>query len=64
MFIGNVRGENLGRRVVELHYEAYEPLALNAFGIIAAEAGAAVAGRGRRDPAPGRPRSASATRAS
>ncbi len=31
VFIGNVRGENLGRRVVELHYEAYEPLALNAF---------------------------------
>ena len=41
VFIGNVRGENLGRRVVDLHYEAYEPLALNAFGIIAAEAGAA-----------------------
>lgn len=38
VFIGNVRGENLGRQVVELHYEAYEPLALNAFGIIAAEA--------------------------
>ena len=41
VFIGNVRGENLGRRVVDLHYEAYEPLALNAFGIIAAEAAAA-----------------------
>ena len=40
VFIGNVRGENLGRRVVELHYEAYEPLALNAFAIIAAEASA------------------------
>jgi len=39
VFIGNVRGENLGRRVIELQYEAYEPLALNAFGIIAAEAG-------------------------
>ena len=39
VFIGNVRGENRGRRVVELHYEAYEALALNAFGIIAAEAG-------------------------
>jgi molybdopterin synthase catalytic subunit len=38
VFIGNVRGENLGRRVVDLHYEAYEPLAINAFGIIAAEA--------------------------
>ena len=41
VFIGNVRGENLGRRVVELEYEAYEPLAINAFGIIAAEAGEA-----------------------
>jgi molybdopterin synthase catalytic subunit len=39
VFIGNVRGEHLGRRVVELEYEAYEPLALKAFGIIAAEAG-------------------------
>jgi molybdopterin synthase catalytic subunit len=39
VFIGFVRGENLGRRVVQLHYEAYEPLALRAFGIIAAEAG-------------------------
>jgi molybdopterin synthase catalytic subunit len=28
VFIGNVRGENLGRRVIALHYEAYEPLAL------------------------------------
>jgi molybdopterin synthase catalytic subunit len=37
VFIGNVRGENLGRRVAELHYEAYEPLAVHAFGIIAAE---------------------------
>jgi molybdopterin synthase catalytic subunit len=41
VFIGNVRGENLGRRVVELHYEAYVPLALNTFGTIAAEAGEA-----------------------
>ena len=41
VFIGNVRGENLGRRVVDLHYEAYEPLALNTFSLIAAEAGAA-----------------------
>ena len=41
VFVGNVRGENLGRRVVELHYEAYEALALNVFGIIAAEAGEA-----------------------
>ena len=52
VFIGNVRGENRGRRVVELHYEAYEALALNAFGIIAAEArtwwpGASVAIRHR-----------------
>jgi len=38
VFIGNVRGENLGRRVAGLHYEVYEPLALHAFGIIAAEA--------------------------
>jgi molybdopterin synthase catalytic subunit len=38
VFIGNVRGENRGRRVVELYYEAYEALALNAFGTIAAEA--------------------------
>jgi molybdopterin synthase catalytic subunit len=41
VFIGNVRGENAGRRVVELQYEAYEPLALKAFAIIAAEAGEA-----------------------
>ena len=46
VFIGSVRGENLGRRVVELHYEAYEPLALSAFGIIAAEAGEAWPGVG------------------
>ena len=38
VFIGNVRGENLGRRVAGLHYEAYESLAVNAFRIIAAEA--------------------------
>jgi len=37
VFVGNVRGENLGRRVAELHYEAYEPLAVNVFGIISAE---------------------------
>ena len=41
VFIGNVRGENLGRRVVELHYEAYVPLALSTFGTIAAEVGEA-----------------------
>jgi molybdopterin synthase catalytic subunit len=38
VFVGNVRGDNLGRRVVELHYEAYEALAIGTFGIIAAEA--------------------------
>jgi len=38
VFIGNVRGENLGRRVAGLYYEAYEPLALSVFGIITAEA--------------------------
>ena len=36
-FLGIVRGENLGRRVVELEYEAYEPLAIKAFEIISAE---------------------------
>jgi molybdopterin synthase catalytic subunit len=36
-----VRGENLGRRVTELHYEAYDALAISAFEAIAAEAGAA-----------------------
>jgi molybdopterin synthase catalytic subunit len=41
VFIGNVRGENLGRRVLELQYEAYEALAIHAFGLIAAEAGEA-----------------------
>jgi molybdopterin synthase catalytic subunit len=33
-FVGLVRGENLGRRVRFLEYEAYEPLALRAFGRI------------------------------
>jgi molybdopterin synthase catalytic subunit len=37
VFLGRVRAENLGRRVVALHYEAYEPLAVHAFGIIAGE---------------------------
>jgi molybdopterin synthase catalytic subunit len=37
VFIGIVRGENAGRRVIDLHYEAYEPLALKAFGIVADE---------------------------
>jgi molybdopterin synthase catalytic subunit len=36
-FLGTVRGENLGRRVLELEYQAYEPLAVRAFEIIAAE---------------------------
>jgi molybdopterin synthase catalytic subunit len=38
VFVGNVRGENRGRRVLALHYEAYEPLAVTAFGLIADEA--------------------------
>jgi molybdopterin synthase catalytic subunit len=41
VFIGTVRGENRGRQVVGLHYEAYVPLAVRAFGLIAAEAGEA-----------------------
>jgi len=36
-FLGIVRGEHLGRRVVELEYEAYEPLAIKAFEIINGE---------------------------
>ncbi len=40
-FVGLVRASNLGRQVVRLEYEAYEPLALRAFGIIRDE----VAGR-------------------
>jgi molybdopterin synthase catalytic subunit len=36
-FLGIVRRENLGRRVVELEYEAYEPLAIKAFEIISGE---------------------------
>jgi len=36
-FLGTVRGENRGRRVVRLEYQAYEPLAVRAFEIIAAE---------------------------
>ena len=36
-FVGLVRGENLGRKVVGLEYEAYVPLAGQAFGIIAQE---------------------------
>lgn len=37
-FVGTVRGLNLGRKVVRLEYEAYEPLALRAFEIIRDEA--------------------------
>ena len=37
-FVGAVRRENLGRRVLRLEYEAYEPLALKALQMIADEA--------------------------
>jgi molybdopterin synthase catalytic subunit len=36
-FVGTVRGENKGRQVTRLEYEAYEPLALRAFAIISDE---------------------------
>jgi molybdopterin synthase catalytic subunit len=36
-FLGLVRNHNVGRRVVHLEYEAYEPLALKAFERIATE---------------------------
>ena len=36
-FLGLVRAENLGRVVTYLDYEAYEPLAVKAFGRIADE---------------------------
>ncbi len=36
-FVGTVRGENAGRRVIRLEYEAYKPLALKAFAIISDE---------------------------
>jgi molybdopterin synthase catalytic subunit len=39
-FLGIVRATHQGRRVRHLEYEAYEPLALRAFEIIAAEAAA------------------------
>jgi molybdopterin synthase catalytic subunit len=39
-FVGTVRGENKGRRVTRLEYEAYEPLALRAFAIVADEVAA------------------------
>ena len=38
-FVGTVRAHNLGRRVIRLEYEAYEPLALRAFAIIRDEVG-------------------------
>ena len=37
-FLGVVRGDNLGRRVTHLEYEAYETLAVKVFERIAAEA--------------------------
>ena len=37
-FVGIVRAHNLGRSVRYLEYEAYEPLALKTFGVIATEA--------------------------
>ncbi len=36
-FLGTVRAENQGRQVLHLEYEAYEPLALRAFELIADE---------------------------
>ena len=41
-FVGTVRRENQGRQVAHLDYEAYEPLAVKALGLIAGE----VAGTG------------------
>jgi molybdopterin synthase catalytic subunit len=38
-FLGTVRGENQGRRVLWLEYEAFEPLALKTFDAIRNEAG-------------------------
>ena len=38
MFVGLVRDNNLGRRVLHLEYEAYEPLALRGLDLIVAEA--------------------------
>jgi molybdopterin synthase catalytic subunit len=37
-FVGLVRAENLGRRVLRLEYEAYDPLARRAFELIVGEA--------------------------
>ena len=36
-FVGTVRRENVGRQVAYLEYEAYEPLAVKALGLIAGE---------------------------
>jgi molybdopterin synthase catalytic subunit len=36
-FVGTVRCENVGRQVAYLEYEAYEPLAVKALGLIAGE---------------------------
>ena len=36
-FLGVVRGDNLGRRVLRLEYEAYEPMAVSSFRRIGAE---------------------------
>ena len=36
-FLGVVRAENMGRRVLRLEYEAYEPLALRSFHRVAQE---------------------------
>ena len=38
-FVGLVRDHNVGRRVLRLEYEGYEPLAVRSFERIAAEAG-------------------------
>ena len=38
-FVGTVRAEHQGRRVLHLEYEAFEPLALRAFQLIVDEAG-------------------------
>ena len=37
-FVGLVRDQNLGRRVLHLEYEAYEPLALRSLDLIVGEA--------------------------
>ena len=38
LFLGQVRDENIGKKVVRLEYEGYEPLAVKAFERIANEA--------------------------